>query len=161
MDLADRTDVDAGLSPHGQRLQERAMTTTGQLSPLVLPGVPAQRRFRTLVVLFALTAAASVFAEALFATDTVWVKEGEIAGGVVDSERAEDQSGNDCEDYINIPGGLGPGWARVGGIRIRMRESFRSPARCWIRTPTSHSKIAMKSRRVARPTPSSITPTTR
>ena len=91
------------------------MATKGHLSPLVLPGVPLQRRIRTFGVLCAMTIAAGVFAEALFATDTVWVKEAEIEGGVIDSERAEDQDGNDCEDYINIPGGLGPGWARVGG----------------------------------------------
>jgi hypothetical protein len=91
------------------------MDTKGHLSPLVLPGVPLQRRIRTLGVLCAMTIAAGVFAEALFATDTVWVKQSEVIGGVVDSEDAEDQPDNDCEDYINIPFGNGPGWARVGG----------------------------------------------
>ncbi len=47
--------------------------------------------------------------------DTLWVDESNIAGGVVDSELAEDQDDNDCEDVANIPGGSGPGWARVGG----------------------------------------------
>jgi hypothetical protein len=80
----------------------------------VLPGVSARRRLRVLVLVVTGTAI-GLGALAAYAADTVWVVQGDIAGGVFDSEDAEDQPGNDCEGVVGIPGGLSPGWARVGG----------------------------------------------
>jgi hypothetical protein len=91
------------------------MKSKGGRSPLVLPGIPLQRRANVLGSVCVLAVVAGLFVEVLLAADTVWVQQSSIAGGVIDSELAENQPDNDCEDYINIPGGLGPGWARVGG----------------------------------------------
>ena len=81
----------------------------------VLPGISGRRRGRTLVGLAAGTGAVMAMISSVTATDNAWVVEADVIGGVVDSELAEDLSGNDCEGVVGIPGGFSPGWVRVDG----------------------------------------------
>ena len=73
------------------------------------------RRARVLAAVVAMVGGSWMLVSVATAVDTAWVRDEDISPPVVDSELAEDQAGNDCEDYVNIPFGLGPGWARVGG----------------------------------------------
>lgn len=81
----------------------------------VLGAVPRTRRLRVLTGVVTLVASTAMVVSSANAADTVWISEAGIAGGVVDSEIAEDLPGNDCDDLIGIPIGDAPGWVRVSG----------------------------------------------
>lgn len=81
-------------------------------SPAVLDGIPLSSRFRTFSGLCVALAIAIGFGRVM-AADNAWVHQGEIVG-LVDSNEAETYA-NGCDGVVGLPGGLSPGWVRVGG----------------------------------------------
>jgi len=86
----------------------------------VLPDLGAWERIRGLLVIAGVVAIISAIPAIVGALDNQWVHQGDQP--VIDSELAEDDDlppagngPNNCTGIVGIPGGLSPGWVRVGG----------------------------------------------